>query len=142
MAQRAECREHRSIGVMGISPAGVRQDKNRAVGQGLRLQPKADSSDPVFGEYRAIDRDAQQGDYVGAIVFHGGHEPFPAGDIVSRLEPTDPCAGALDDVCQAEPPLWKTPVVLVRESLGHELRLEYKSPEAVRVPGEVMSSGG
>ena len=77
-----------------------------------------------------------------AVVCHFGDESLSTSYIFSRLEHIDPCAGPSDDVCQAEPPIWKTPVVLVREWLGHELRLEQEFPETVRVPGEVMSGSG
>ena len=50
--------------------------------------------------------------------------------------------GALDNVCQAEPPIRQAPVVLVREWLGHELRLEQEFSETVGVPGEMMSRSG
>jgi len=56
-----------------------------------------------------------------AIAFHCGNEPLSASHIVLWLEHIDSCAGPLDDVCQAEPPIWKTPIVLVREWLRHEL---------------------
>jgi len=79
---------------------------------------------------------------VRAIVFHLGDEPLPAGYLFLRLKYIDPCAGPLNDVCQAEPPIRKTPIVLVRERLGHELRFEQEFPETVRVPSEVMSSSG
>src|ERR1700704_3875263 len=102
---------------MGIPTAGIRQDKNRPVRQGLGLQPEADSSGPVFWEQRAIDRDTEQGNGVRTIMFYCGDEPLPAGYIFSRLEHIDPCAGLLDDICQAEPPIRKTPIVLMREWL-------------------------
>ena len=76
-----------------------------------------------------------------AIAFHGGDESFPAGYIVSWFEHIDPCAGTLNNVGQAEPPIWKTPIVLVCEWLKHELRLEQEFPESVGVPGKVMSGG-
>jgi hypothetical protein len=79
---------------------------------------------------------------VRAIVFHCGDESLPASYIFLRLEDIDPCARPLDDVCQTEPPIRKTPIVLVRERLGRELRLEQELPETVRVPGEVMSNNG
>lgn len=72
---------------------------------------------------------------------HGGNEPLLAGYIFSRLEHIDSCAGPLDDVCQAEAPIRKTPIVLVRAWLRRERRLEQESPETVRVPGEVMADG-
>lgn len=77
-----------------------------------------------------------------AVVCHCGDESLSATYIFSWLEHIDPCAGSLDDVCQAKPPIRKTPIVLVREWLGHELRLEQEFPETVRVPGEVMSGSG
>lgn len=89
-----------------------------------------------------MDRDTKQGDRVRAIVFHCGDEPLPASYIFSRLERIDSCAGPLDDICQAEPPIRKAPIVLVREWRGRELRLEQEFPEPVRVPSEVMSSSG
>ena len=76
-----------------------------------------------------------------AIALHCGHEPLLPGCIFSRLEHIDPCAGPLDDVCQAKPPIRKTPIVLVSEWIGYELRLEQEFPETVRVPGEVMPGG-
>ena len=127
---------------MGIPTAGIRQDKNRPVRQGLGLQPKADSSGPVFWEQRAIDRDTKQGNGVRTIMFYCGDEPLPACYIFSRLEHIDPCAGPLDDICQAEPPIRKTPIVLMGEWLRRELRLEQEFPEPVRVAGEVVSSSG
>lgn len=74
-----------------------------------------------------------------AIVSHRGNESLLAGYILSWLKHIDSCAGPLDDVCQAEAPIRKTPIVLVREWLGRERRLEQESPETVRVPGEVMA---
>jgi hypothetical protein len=59
-----------------------------------------------------------------AIMPHGSNEPLFPGYIFSRLEYIDPRTGPLDDICQAEPPIRKTPIVLVREWLGRELRLE------------------
>jgi len=76
-----------------------------------------------------------------AIAFHCGDESFPPGYIFSRLEHIDPCAGPLDDVCQSEAPIRKTPIVLVREWLWHKLRFEQEFPETVRVPGKMMSCG-
>ena len=127
---------------MGIPTAGIRQNKNRTANQGLGLQPKADSSGPVFWEQRSIDRDTEQGDRVRAIALYFGSKPLPSGVIFTQLEYIDPCAGPLNDVCQAEPPIRKTPIVLVRERLGHKLRLEQEFPETVRVPSEVMSNSG
>ena len=77
-----------------------------------------------------------------AIAFNCGDEPLPAGYIFSRLEHIDSCAGPLDDVCQTDPPFRKTPIVLVREWLKRELRLEQEFPETVRVPGKMMSDSG
>jgi len=79
---------------------------------------------------------------VRAIAFDCGDEPIPAGYIFSRLEHIDSCARPLDDVCQTEAPIRKMPIVLVREWIKHELRLEQEFPEAVRAPGKVMSGGG
>jgi hypothetical protein len=59
-----------------------------------------------------------------AIMPHGGNEPLLAGYIFSWLEHINPRTGPLDDICQAEPPIRKTPIVLVREWLRRELRLE------------------
>ena len=72
---------------------------------------------------------------------HGGNQLLFASDIFSWLEPIDPRAGPLNDICQAEPPIRKTPIILVRAWLGCELRLEQEFPETVRMPGEVMSDG-
>jgi len=79
---------------------------------------------------------------VGAIAFDCGDEPLPSGYIFSRLEYIDSCAGPLNDVCQAEPPIWKTPIVLVCEWFWYKIRLKQEFPETVRVPSEVMSSNG
>lgn len=56
-----------------------------------------------------------------AIAFHCGDEPLFASDVVSWLEHIDPATGPLDDVCQAESPIWKTPIVSVRERLWQKL---------------------
>ena len=55
------------------------------------------------------------------IAFHCGDEPLSAGHVVLWLEHIDPATGPLDDVCQAEPPIRKTPIVLVREWPRHKL---------------------
>jgi hypothetical protein len=61
---------------------------------------------------------------MGAIMPYGGNEPLFPGYIFSWLEHIDPRAGPLDDICQAEPPIRKSLIVLVRAWLRRELRLE------------------
>lgn len=64
---------------MSIPAAGIGQDKNRTLGQGLVLKSKADLSCVVFREQGTIDRDAKEGNGARAITFHCGEKPlFPA----------------------------------------------------------------
>lgn len=137
--ERPECGEHRSVGIVSIPTAGIRQDIHRAVSQGFVLKSEADPSGLVVLKQGAIDRDPEQGDRVGAIVCHYDHESLQASCIFPRCEHIDSCTGSLNDVCEAESPIRKAPIVLVGQWLRYQLRVEQEFPETGGVTGEVMS---
>ena len=126
---------------MGIPAAGIRQDKHRAVGQGLVLQSEADSSGLVVWKQRAIDRDTKEGHEVRLVASDLSFQGHHALSILNRVEDIDPSAAAADDIGEAESPIRQAPIVLVRQWLRYEFRIEQEFPETVGVTGEVMSGG-
>jgi len=133
LAQHYKGPEHLVVGIVGVAPTGIGQQKNRSTGESCIGKAESEGACATCLRWKdhPKSRDAQEGDGLRLEPFDLLVERGKACSIFFWTEGIDPGTCSANDVGESQPPFRETPILQIREREVNQAGLVEKFPETV-----------